>query len=525
VNNFFNSSISSGGVNVPGRIPGFVNQLGFDLDGLDLPEGAIPNNANGAEACLGTVGDTYFFGGIAFDVLIRAPNVHIAKSADRSQAAPGDVVTYTTSVTNPTRGPDDPLYPTPTVPATNLVVVDVLPSGLDFDGFVTNPGGVCAYVTAVRAIRCAVGTLGIDDTFGYTYQARVSGAAQGEQPAPLVNAACYASNSEDQPDTEFSGCDEATVVVPGAPYVDLGVVKSVSDDVVQPGSTLTWHVTGTNHGPGASTNFVLVDELPADVTFVSYTASAALTCTTPAVGATGAVTCTAPLVQAGTSLGLTIVGTVPSTAADGALLLNVATVSGDQSEPVPDPHPNRDTATTTVFVPDLPIPPTPTPTPDPDPDGPIQPPQPPPTPPFVPPGRAGTRLRLQKRPDVRQARRGDTVTYTLRVTNTGEASAQKVRVCDAPQTGLSFLSTPGFQRVGSRACITIGTIGVRKHVTLTLTGRVTENAASFVFNRASAQARNAPRKLAGATVRVIGGTGCPSSRSGGALAPTTSPHC
>ena len=146
----------------------------------------------------------------------------------------------------------------------------------------------------------------------------------------------------------FNGCDEATVTVPAAPYVDLGVVKTVSDDVVEPGTNLTWHVTGTNYGPAASTGFVLADELPAGVTFVSATASPALTCTTPAVGAGGAVVCTAPVVSAGTSVTLTIVGAVPSSTANGALLLNVATVSGNESEPVPDPHPNRDIAETTV---------------------------------------------------------------------------------------------------------------------------------------------------------------------------------
>ena len=250
IDNFFNGSISTGGVNVTGRTPAYVNQLGYDLDTLALPEGAIPNNANGAAACLGTVGDTYFFGGIAFDVLIRAPNVHIAKSADRSEAAPGDVVTYTTTVTNPTRGPDDPLYPTPTVPATNLVVSDVLPSGLDFVDFVSNPAGACDYEPASRVIRCAVGTLGIDETFSYTYHARVSGAAQGPAANPLVNAACYLSNSEDQPDVTFTGCDEATVVVPAAAYVDLGVVKTVSADVVAPGTNLTWRVTGDQSWAG-----------------------------------------------------------------------------------------------------------------------------------------------------------------------------------------------------------------------------------------------------------------------------------
>ena len=345
------------------------------------------------------MGDTYFFGGIAFDVLIRAPNVHIAKSADRTEAAPGEVAQYTTSVTNPTRGPDDPLFPTPTVAATNLVVTDVLPSGLDFVDFVSNPGGVCAYDAASRTISCNVGTLAVDASFSYSWHARVSAAAQGTSPVALVNSACYASNSQDQPDETFSGCDDATVVVPPDPHVDLGVVKTVSDDVAERGATLTWHVTGTNHGPGTSTGFVLADQLPAGVVFVSATASPALMCTTPAVGSTGgSVIRTAPSVPAapaqGSSLTLTIVGTVSSSATDGATLLNVATVNGNEPEPVPDPHPNRDIVPTRVVVPPTPTPPPPPPPPEPD--GPVQPPVPPPPPPFVPAGACRYQARAEE---------------------------------------------------------------------------------------------------------------------------------
>ncbi|HSS81477.1 MAG TPA: DUF11 domain-containing protein [Gaiellaceae bacterium] len=511
VDNFFNSSISSGGVNVAGRTPGFVNQLGFDLDASPLPEGSIPNAAKGAAACLGTVGDTYFFGGIAFDVLIRAPNVHIAKSADRTDASPGDVVSYTTSVTNPARTPDDPLYPTPTVPATNLVVTDVLPSGLDFVDFVANPGGVCAYVAATRVIRCDVGTLGIGATFAYTYHARVNGAAQGATAAPLVNAACYGSNSEDQPDVAFSGCDEATIVVPPKAEVDLGVVKTVSADLVAPGATLTWRVVGTNHGPGTSTGFVLADQLPAGVGFVSATATPPLSCSTPAVGSSGAVTCTAASVPAapaaGSSLTLTIVGTVPADATDGLLLTNITTVNGDQDEPVPDPHPNRDTTITRVVVTPPPEPPPPPPPPPPGPDGPPPPPVPPPPPPFVPPGPAGTKLALRKRADTKRAARGDTITYRLRITNTGEAAALKVQLCDTPLPGLTFVSTPGFHRSGTRVCTTIARLEVGKSKTLTLTARVTALASSYVFNRALVQARNAGVARASAVVRIVGQAG------------------
>jgi uncharacterized repeat protein (TIGR01451 family) len=512
IDNFFNSSISTNGVNVITRVPAFINQLGFDLDTLTLPENAIPNNATGASACLGTVGDTYFFGGIAFDVRIRAPNLHIAKTADRGQAEPGDVVQYSTTVTNPTRGPDDPLYPTPTTPATNLVIRDPLPSGLDFVDFVSNPGGACAYDVATRVITCNVGTLGVDGSFSFAWHGRVNAAAQGTTSStPLVNTACYLANSEDQPDVPFTGCDPATVLVPPDPHVDLGVVKTVSDEVVEPGATLTWHVTGTNHGPGVSTGFVLADHLPSQVAFVSATHSPALTCTTPPVGATGgSVICTAPSVPAtpaaGSSLTLTIVGTVSSTAPDGAVLFNVATVNGNEPEPVPDPHPNRDETVTRVVVPPSPPqpPPPPPPPPPPDPDGPVVPPVPPPTPPFVPPGLAGTRLAIRKTAGAAEARRGETVSYRLSVKNIGEASAVNVRVCDRPLAGLVMVPARGFKRVGAGACLTITRLGVGQRTTFTLTGVVSANASTFLFNRAIARARNTPRVRASAVVRVIG---------------------
>ena len=159
-----------------------------------------------------------------------------------------------------------------------------------------------------------------DATFTYSYNATVSASAQGDTPTSLANDACYNANSEDQPDVVFHGCDPATVVVPPAPPApepaELGVVKTVSHDIVAPGDTLTWTVVGTNYGPATSTGFVLADQLPAGVQFVRATASGALTCTTPAVGSSGAVTCTAPSVPAapaaGSSLTLTIVanGTV-----------------------------------------------------------------------------------------------------------------------------------------------------------------------------------------------------------------------
>ena len=291
--NFFNSTISPNGQPAGGRTPDYDNNLGFDLATLDPPEGTIPNDATGASVCLGTVGDTYFFGGIAFSTLIQAPNLQITKTASQPSASPGNVVDYTTTVTNPsTRPPDDPLSGTPVDAATNLIVADPLPSGLDFVGFTNNPGGLCVYVATTRTINCPVETLEPDATFTFTYSASVDAVAQGDTSQPLINYACYTSNSIDQPDTIFSGCANASVIVPPAPPepADLGVVKTVSASHVGPGDNVTWSIVATNYGPATSTSFVLADQLPARVGFVSATASPSLTCTYPAVGSSAAIT-------------------------------------------------------------------------------------------------------------------------------------------------------------------------------------------------------------------------------------------
>jgi uncharacterized repeat protein (TIGR01451 family) len=504
-NNFFNSTISRSGVDDGDRTPDYSNQLGFDLATVDVPEGTIPNGANGASVCLGTTGDTYFFGGIVFSTLIYAPNLQIQKVANVSQAGPGDPVTYTTSVTNPQRSPDDPLGPT--ADATNLVVTDPLPSGLHFTGFVGTPP--CTFDGDFNTITCNVGTLPAGGEFTYSFTATVAASAEGPAPNLVVNTACFDATAPPIPG-EFTGCDDATIIVPPTPPqpqpADLGVVKTVSAAVVEPGATITWKIVGTNYGPATSTGFTLADELPPGVAFVSATAEAPLSCTTPPVGGGGAVTCTAPSVPAqpadGSSLTLTIVATVPADTADGTLLQNLATVHGDQDEPVPDPHPNTDTTLTTVVVPDKPIPPEPNPLP-PEPDGPPAPPVPqPPEPPS--PDTFTARLALHKSASPSVVLRGSTVTFTLRVTNITEVSALKVRVCDTLPHGLTVVSAPGFKANGRTVCARIGELKAVASKTFRLKVRVGPGASSRIKNTGTATASNVVGKVRDtAAVRVV----------------------
>jgi hypothetical protein len=240
---------------------------------------------------------------------------------------------------------------------------------------------------------------------------------------------------------------------------------------------------------------------------VSATASPALTCTTPAVGATGAVTCTAPSVPPkpaeGSTLELTITGTVSSSAADGDVLVNISTVNGNEDEPVPDPHPNRDEALATVVVGPGPVPPDPTPDP-PDPDGPPDPPIPTPTPPFVPPGQIGTRIVIHKRSLQTQANRGEVVSFRLRVDNVGEAAALRVRICDRMSRELVPLAAPGFTVSGNLICTVVRRIPIGGHVKVTVSARIASTAKpGLAPDRSTARGRNTLRVHARAVVVVL----------------------
>ena len=329
---------------------------------------------------------------------------------------------------------------------------------------------------------------------------------------PILNTACFRANSQDQPTTNFTGCDSANIYVKlppsPAPLVDLGVTKTVSAETVKPGDNLVWTLDARNFGPDASTNFTVADVLPSSVGFVSLaTSPSGLTCTTPPVGSSGDIICKAAMppaaVPAGSGFTLTIVGQVLAATADGTVLSNLATVSGTEGEPVPDPHLNRDRASSRVVVPDQPLPPEPpSPLPVPDPDGdvvpaaPVTPAAPPPPPP------AGTTIALTKAAAPAHVPAGGNVTFTLKVANTGDASALGVKVCDDLPASVSLVSAPGFSSQGGKLCRSAGTLLHSASKTFKITVRVSPGAPTRIVNTATASASNAKSASGNATLHV-----------------------
>lgn len=130
---------------------------------------------------------------------------------------------------------------------------------------------------------------------------------------------------------------------------DLSVTKVAPAGVVA-GSNLTYSIGVTNGGPDAAANAALTDVLPTGTTFVSLTAPAGWTCTTPAVGVTGTVSCTNPSVAFGTTaVTFTLVVLVAADAVEGTTVSNTASVTTSTSDP--DPADNSATAVSTVGVP------------------------------------------------------------------------------------------------------------------------------------------------------------------------------
>ena len=209
VGNFFNGTISDNGENVTGRIPALDQPARVrPRPPRSSPRGRSPTARTAPRSASARSGTPTSSAGIAFDTLIRAPNGKIAKSVTPTHGRiPGDVVTYTTTVSNPQR----PEGETPTdadwsarSPRTRCRPGSTSPASP------STRARACSYDDATRTITCT-------DRHGSSptapspiaYRATVNAAAQGTTPAKETNTACYRARSEDQPDAEFYGCDDA----------------------------------------------------------------------------------------------------------------------------------------------------------------------------------------------------------------------------------------------------------------------------------------------------------------------------
>jgi uncharacterized repeat protein (TIGR01451 family) len=192
-----------------------------------------------------------------------------------------------------------------------------------------------------------------------------------------------------------SAAGAAFVFQPDLTEADLSLTKADSPDPVYAGETLTYTLSVSNIGPSEAANLTVTDILPAGVTFQSANGHD-WTC----AEASGVVTCTRANLAVGTAPDITITVTAPSSTGD---ITNTAAVTADTQDPVSGN--NIGSATTTV--------------------------------------EASADLSLTKADSPDPVYAGETLTFTLSVSNAGPGEAANLTVTDTLPSGVAFQDATG----------------------------------------------------------------------------------
>ncbi|HEX4962806.1 MAG TPA: hypothetical protein VF173_18365 [Thermoanaerobaculia bacterium] len=347
------------------------------------------------------------------DTLTPQADLAITKTDGKTTAVPGGSVTYTITVTN--NGPSN---------ASGVTVADSFPGILS---------GVTWTCTASAGSHCSASGVGqildvIDLASGgtavYTATATISAAATGTL-ANTATVTAPAGVTELNP-ANNSATDTDTLT----PQADLAVTKDDGVTTATPGGQVTYVITVTNNGPSDVAGATVTDSPPAVVTAVSWTCtpSAGAHCT---ASGNGGIADSVDL-PAGKSVTYTLTATI-NPAATGTLT-NQATVAVPAG--VTDPTPGNNTATDSDTL----------------------------------SRRADLAVTLT---DGRTTiSPGDTVTYTLVVTNNGPSNVTGASVTDlrpSTLTGVSWTCTPSPGSV----CQASGTGDVLDTVSLPVGGTLT----------------------------------------------------
>ena len=359
--------------------------LVFDV-GSDVPGGDITNTAS-ASADENDPDPTNNTG--ADDITVdNLADLSLTKTAPAAAPVPGTPYVWSLSVTND--GPSD---------AVNTVVSDTLPAGVTFDPATSSTSCVVTAGTPAtgQTITCTLNTLTpgavIDLAIGVDIDPSITGS--------LANSASVAADTTD-PDPD-NNADDVTGTL--APAADLGIAKTGPADVIA-GNSISWDLAVTNDGPSDAVNTVVTDTLPAGITFdpAASSTGCVVSAGTPASGQT--ITCTLNTLAPSATVALTIGGDVDPTLAAGPIT-NTAAIESDTDDT--DDSNNADDAETDVD--------------------------------------RRAELAVTKVASAETVVAGDTVTYTLTLTNAGPSSATNPVLSDALAAELSLdsfaLSTPG----------------------------------------------------------------------------------
>ena len=178
-------------------------------------------------------------------------DVSLTKLASKLSVSIGAEITFTLKVKN--AGPDS---------ATNVIIKDVLPAGLEFVRSSTMT------VTNDNVLTSKPLNVAINKEDSVTFVAKVTKDGVILNKAEIVKANQFDPDSKPNTGTEDGEDDNARVAV-GGEQSDLSLEKSVDEEFVNVGENTTFTLKVKNAGPSAATNVAVVDYLPKGLEFVS----------------------------------------------------------------------------------------------------------------------------------------------------------------------------------------------------------------------------------------------------------------
>ena len=318
-------------------------------------------------------------------------------------------------------------------------MLDLAPAGTTIVSLeANNPDFVGESCSAGGA--CYLGSVGTATTAVITVVLLVDSDFVGDS---LTN---IASVSADQPDPDPSdNISSASTEI--ARNADLALTKSALVDPVTAGELLLYEIVVENLGSSAAQNVLITDTIPTGTTLVGTSAG----CTDSAP----TITCTVGTLDAGETATVLVQVRVSEALTDGVSLDNTAAVFS----PTDDDNPtnNEDTASVTVAQSEL----------------------------------NPTDLEIRKDAVSATATAGETVAYTLVITNNGPADATNVQVADALPNGVTFQSavpSQGFCN-GSISC-DLGDLAVGATATINVIGLIDPDVLGDINNVAVVSSAN-----------------------------------
>ncbi len=266
INNFFGSQVNNaaGNLDTTGTF-GTRNQSaststnisagrqGWDITSIDISP-YLTNSQVSAAIRLTTNGDAYMLNTVGLQININSPNIQATKSVNKSVAAIGDILTYTVTIPN-----------TGLLPANNAIFIDSLPSGTSFI-----PGTVTVdnvpQTNANPAAGISLGTINNGASRTVTFQATVVSLPSQN---PISNTANITFQyTPIAGGTTFNGLATSNSAGTQINLADINGTKSVNKLFTDIGETLTYSIALANIGNIAATNVIYTDPIPSGTTFI-----------------------------------------------------------------------------------------------------------------------------------------------------------------------------------------------------------------------------------------------------------------